>query len=69
MGSPVAAEGKAIGAIGSSAGRSGLAFVRLDRAKNAIDRGVTITAGDVAITLTLPEWATFTWPTTVATED
>jgi folate-binding protein YgfZ len=69
MGSPVAAEGKAIGAIGSSAGRSGLAFVRLDRAKNAIDRGVPITADGVTLTLALPEWATFTWPTTVAAED
>ncbi len=68
-GTPVVADGKAIGALGSSAGRVGLALVRLDRAKEAMNAGVPITADGVALALTLPDWAKFTWPTIVAEEN
>ena len=50
----VAAGDKAIGTFGSSAGGSGLALVRLDRAKEAMDDGVPIAAGGAALTLALP---------------
>jgi hypothetical protein len=41
----------AIGRLGSVAGRQGLALVRLDRAIEAIDKGIPITAGGIAITI------------------
>ncbi len=68
-GTPVLAGEKSIGTLGSSAGTQGLALVRLDRAKEAMDAGVQITAGGVALTLRLPPWARFGWPETVATDD
>ena len=61
-GAPITAGGKAIGTLGSSADGKGLALVRLDRAKEAIDGGVAIVAGDVDLSLTLPAWAKFGWP-------
>ena len=69
IGTPVTADAKAIGTLGSSAGGTGLALVRLDRAKDAIDHGVAIIAGNAALTLTLPNWATFGWPAGPAAED
>jgi folate-binding protein YgfZ len=61
-GTVLTAGGKAIGAIGSVAGNEGVAIVRLDRAKEAIDTGGQILAGDVAVRLTLPDWAGYGWP-------
>ncbi len=61
-GTEVTAGGKPIGTLGSSAGETALALVRLDRAKEASDAGTPITAGDVALSLSLPGWATFGWP-------
>ncbi len=40
-----------IGRLGSTAGRQGLALIRLDRAAEAIDRGERILAGDAALTV------------------
>ena len=65
-GTAVTAGGKAIGALGSSANGNGLALVRLDRAKEAIDKGIAIMAGDAALTLTLPAWARYGWPAGMA---
>ncbi len=62
-GAPITAGGKAIGTLGTSADGKGLALVRLDRAKEAIDGGVAIVAGDVNLSLALPAWAKFGWPT------
>jgi folate-binding protein YgfZ len=69
VGTPVLAGERALGTLGSSAGSSGLALIRLDRAKEALDGGAPIAAGGVPLALTLPPWATFTWPSTVAAED
>jgi len=66
VGTPVMAGEKYIGTLGSSVGGDGLALVRLDRAKDAIDRGIAITAGGATLTLALPGWATFGWPASVA---
>jgi tRNA-modifying protein YgfZ len=66
VGTAVNAAGKAIGTLGSSSNGSGLAMVRLDRAKDAIDAGTPIMAGDSELTLSLPGWATFRWPETVS---
>jgi folate-binding protein YgfZ len=61
-GTEVTAGGKPLGTLGSSAGNTGLALVRLDRAREAIDAGTPILAGDATLTLTLPGWARFGWP-------
>ncbi len=63
-GTAITAGGKAIGSLGSSDRNHGLASIRLDRAKGAIDAGRPFVAGDTEITLTIPDWATFDWPET-----
>jgi hypothetical protein len=61
-GTPVTAEGVAIGTLGSSSGVSGLALIRLDRAEEALAKGGALKAGEVVITLRQPEFARFTVP-------
>lgn len=61
-GSDITAGGKALGTLGSVAGNHGLAIVRIDRVKDALDAGQAIKAGDVAVELAIPDWATFTFP-------
>jgi hypothetical protein len=34
-----------------------------------MDAGVAIDAGAIRVALTLPQWATFTWPTAVAADE
>ncbi len=63
-GTPVTAAGRPLGTLMSSAGTTGLALVRLDRAREAMDAGEAITAGETAMTLRLPGWARFGWPAT-----
>lgn len=48
-----------IGKLGSVSGRSGLALLRLDRAAEALAKGEALKAGDVIVSLQIPEWATF----------
>jgi folate-binding protein YgfZ len=67
-GTPVTAASAAIGTMGSSSGGAGLALVRLDRAKAAMDGGTPITAGETRLTLSLPKWATLKWPADVAAD-
>jgi folate-binding protein YgfZ len=61
-GTPVTAGEVQIGAFGSSACDTGLALVRLDRAREAMDAGRPIMAGDAPVLLAIPPWAAFTWP-------
>ena len=61
-GSEVAADGAAIGQLGSVSDCEGLALLRLDRAEKAISEGKTIKAGNVAIELLQPAWASFRVP-------
>jgi folate-binding protein YgfZ len=51
-----------IGTLGSVAGASGLALLRLDRAEEAKARGERLRAGDVAISVRIPSWARFKSP-------
>jgi folate-binding protein YgfZ len=67
-GTEVSANGRAVGALGSVSGQDGLAVVRIDRVKDAMDRGEAIMAADVPVVLTIPEWATFTWPDSAGAE-
>jgi folate-binding protein YgfZ len=61
-GTEVEAGGRAIGTLGSVCGPEGLAIVRIDRVKAAQDGGVSITAGGVALSLSIPSSATYTLP-------
>lgn len=62
MGTPITVDGREIGTTGSSADTIGIALVRIDRAKNAIDAGSPILAGETPITLTLPPHVRFGFP-------
>jgi folate-binding protein YgfZ len=61
-GSEIKAAERPLGDLASVAGGIGLAAVRLDRAKEAIDAGQPILAGGEPVALALPDWARFTWP-------
>jgi folate-binding protein YgfZ len=61
-GTSIEAGGAAIGTLGSVAGTSGLALVRLDRAEDALARGETLAAGGVGIVLRRPAFASFAMP-------
>jgi folate-binding protein YgfZ len=61
-GAALAANGRALGTIGSTSGNLGLALVRLDRAREARDAGIDVTAASVPVALRIPEWARFDWP-------
>ncbi|MCA0032031.1 YgfZ/GcvT domain-containing protein [Mesorhizobium sp. B263B2A] len=69
-GTELTVEGRPVGALGSSAGTTGLAIARIDRVKAALDAGQPILAGDVPVTLTIPAWAKFSFPQeTVSAEE
>jgi len=61
-GTIVTADNKSIGELGSSDGIKGLALLRLDKAKAALDNGSPIKCGDAKLEVRLPDWATFGWP-------
>jgi len=61
-GTAVTAGERPIGTLMSSADGTGLALVRLDRAREAMDAGETVMAGGTALALKLPSWARFGWP-------
>jgi len=63
-GTPLEAEGKPIGVLGSTVDGQGLAIVRLDRVKQALDKGQRISANGLDVTLTLPQGVNFTYPDT-----
>lgn len=67
-GAEIKAGGKAAGNIGSVSGTSAMALVRLDRIKDALDRGEPVTAGDLAITLQFPESVSYGWPAVIEPE-
>jgi folate-binding Fe-S cluster repair protein YgfZ len=67
-GAEISVGGRAIGTLGSVSGREGLAIVRIDRVKDAMDRGEAIMAADVPIAPAIPEWAKFTWPASAGAE-
>ncbi|WP_434053220.1 MAG: folate-binding protein [Roseibium sp.] len=66
-GTPVTADGKSVGEIGSSitseTGESvGLALLRLDKVAQAKDNGSPLHCGDVEIAVRIPDWAGFSFP-------
>jgi folate-binding protein YgfZ len=56
-GTEIRAADKPVGTMGSSAGHSGLALLRIDRATDAFDAGAALIAGDITIHLADPEAA------------
>jgi folate-binding protein YgfZ len=68
-GTALTAGDRPVGTLGTVAGSAGLALVRLDRAKAAIDLGLPIEADGTTVTLSIPPWATFGWPETASAED
>ncbi len=62
-GTAITAEGKSIGTLGTVRGASALAIVRIDKAGEAMANGVPLLAGDVPVTLTLPDWTGLAFPT------
>jgi folate-binding protein YgfZ len=68
-GTEVTANGRPIGTLGSTAGGNGLAILRIDRVKDALDAGVPITVGGGAVSVAIPAWATFTYPEQISSED
>ncbi len=56
-GTPIDADGKAIGTIGSTNESQGLAMMRLDRLSKAIAAGNPISADGIALTAQLPQWS------------
>ena len=61
-GSEVTAGERAIGTTGSAAGGRGLATIRLDRAKDALEAGETIRAGGRPVRIAKPDWVRFEMP-------
>lgn len=63
-GTAISVGGREIGTLGSSSGDLGLALVRIDRVKDAMDSGTAIMAGNQEIQLHLPPNVRFGFPET-----
>ncbi|WP_181705846.1 YgfZ/GcvT domain-containing protein [Chthonobacter rhizosphaerae] len=61
-GGEITAAGRPVGGLGSVDGAAGLAIVRLDRVKDAMDAGAPVLVGDVPVRIALPAWAGYGWP-------
>ncbi len=61
-GTKITVDDKPIGEIGSVSGCIGLAMVRLERAKDAIDANIPLVAGGVRINANIQSWVKFDWP-------
>jgi hypothetical protein len=58
----VTAGERAVGFMGSAAGRLGLALLRLDRVDEALKEGGKLVAGGIELQLVKPDWANFPFP-------
>jgi folate-binding protein YgfZ len=67
-GTEITVNGRPIGTLGSDADGVGIAIVRIDRVKDALDAGQDIIAGDAKLVLTIPAWARYTLPETTAAD-
>jgi len=57
-----------LGRLGSSAEGHAIGLVRLDRMRAALDQHLSIRAGGTDVIVSLPAWATYSWPEAVAAE-
>lgn len=68
-GTDVRANDRSIGTLGSAVGGQGLAIMRIDRVRDALDAEHAITADGVPVTLSIPPWAKYTFPAAAAPGD
>ncbi|PLP61331.1 folate-binding protein YgfZ [Mesorhizobium loti] len=68
-GTELTVNGRPVGALGSVSGTRGLAIARIDRVKAAMDASQEISADGIAVSLSIPGWARFTFPKTASAED
>jgi tRNA-modifying protein YgfZ len=61
-GAEILAGERPVGRMGSSVGGRGIALVRLDRAREALDLHMPLRAGAHEVHLALPPWASYRWP-------
>ena len=61
-GAEISAGERPVGYMGSSAGRLGLAMLRLDRIDEALKEGARLMAGGVELQIVKPDWADFPFP-------
>ncbi|WP_337266463.1 CAF17-like 4Fe-4S cluster assembly/insertion protein YgfZ [Oryzifoliimicrobium ureilyticus] len=64
-GTPITANAKPIGVIGSVVDTEGLSVARIDRAGEAMAAGIPLMAGDLEVRLELPAWSGLSFPTSV----
>ena len=65
-GTDLTVNGRVVGALGSVAGRDGLAIVRIDKAKAAMDAGQPILASETPVEVAIPSWVSFAFPADTA---
>ena len=68
-GADIMAGGQSVGRLGSSAAGSAVGIARLDRVRAALDAGASVRAGDAELAVSLPSWATYSWPATASLGD
>lgn len=71
-GTEITAGGKPLGTLGTVVRDKGLAIIRTDRAADAMASNVAIMAGDINVSVALPEWTGLSFPSTdplASTED
>jgi folate-binding protein YgfZ len=61
-GAEILAGERPLGRLGSSADRRGIALVRLDRVREALDVHMPLRAGPEEIQVAIPAWASYGWP-------
>jgi hypothetical protein len=59
-GADILADDFAVGRLSSVSGTRGVALARLDRVKEAQEKGQALTAGGVPVVLSVPSWASYT---------
>ena len=68
-GTAVTVNGRPVGALGGVSGTSGLAVLRIDRVKDAMDSGTPLLADGIALNAAIPDWAKFSFPEAASTAD
>ena len=68
-GTEITANSRPIGTLGSTAHGKGLAILRIDRIKDALDAGTSIEAGGMPVSVAIPSWASFTYPEQASSEE
>ena len=67
-GTELTVDGRSIGALGTVVGTEGLAILRIDKAKEAMDAGTPILAGEVPVAVSIPPGVGFGFPEAAAAD-